>query len=52
MRELRGGAVADICHDLVATPSEYGDEELLADLVEARVRAIGARYERIGNALV
>jgi succinyl-diaminopimelate desuccinylase len=47
-----GGDVAEICLDLVATPSVYGDEGALADLVEARVRDLGLAVERIGNAVV
>lgn len=46
------GDVASICLDLVATPSEYGEEEALADAVEMRVRELGLEVERIGNAVV
>ena len=46
------GSVADVCLDLVATPSEYGDEEALADLVEARCRALGVRHERLRHSVV
>ncbi len=46
------GSVAAICHELVATPSEYGQEEALAELVEQRVRALGLTAERIGNSIV
>lgn len=50
--ELPGGDVADICQALLEVPSEYGDEERLADLVEWRVAALARRSERIGNAIV
>ena len=46
------GSVADVCHDLVATRSEYGDEERLADLVEARCAALGVVHERIRHCVV
>ena len=46
------GTVAEVCHALVATPSEYGDEELLAGRVEARIAELGLPYERLGNSLV
>lgn len=46
------GDVASICLDLVTTPSEYGEEGPLADLVEARVRGLGLEVERIGNAVI
>lgn len=52
MLPLAAGDVAEICHDLVATPSEYGEEAMLADRVEERVRALGVRHERIGDAIV
>ncbi|MGI9117441.1 MAG: succinyl-diaminopimelate desuccinylase [Gaiellales bacterium] len=51
-RPFLSGAVDDICFDLVATRSEYGDERHLADLVEQRVRELGLEHERIGNAIV
>ena len=35
------GSVAEVCEALVATPSEYGDEELIAGLVEERCRELG-----------
>ena len=46
------GTVADVCHDLVATRSEYGDEERLADLVEARCAALGVAHERIRHCVI
>lgn len=46
------GDVAEICLDLVATASPYGEEAALADLVEARIAALDLPVERIGNALV
>ena len=46
------GAVDDICLDLVSTPSEYGEERALADLVERRVVTLGLEHERIGDAVV
>jgi succinyl-diaminopimelate desuccinylase len=46
------GTVADVCHDLVASRSEYGDEERLADLVEARCAALGVRHERIRHCVI
>jgi succinyl-diaminopimelate desuccinylase len=46
------GSVADVCHDLVATRSEYGDEEGLADLVEGRCRALGVPYERLRHCVI
>ena len=51
-RPFLSGDVDDICFDLVATRSEYGDEERLADLVEQRLGELGLERERIGNALV
>jgi acetylornithine deacetylase/succinyl-diaminopimelate desuccinylase-like protein len=51
-RAFLSGTVADICFDLVATRSEYGDERELADLVERRVVELGLDHERIGNAIV
>lgn len=51
-RAFLSGTVADICFDLVATRSEYGDERELADLVERRVVDLGLDHERIGNAIV
>ena len=39
-RPFLSGAVDDICFDLVATRSEYGEEGHLADLVEARIREL------------
>lgn len=51
-RPFLGGSVADICHDLVATPSEYGDEGVLADLIERRVAELGVEHERIGDSIV
>ena len=44
------GPVAAVCEALVATPSEYGDEELIAGLVEERCRELGVVHERRGNA--
>lgn len=52
MTGLLAGSVADVCFDLVATPSVYGDEARLAGLVEERARSLGVRFERIGNAVV
>jgi succinyl-diaminopimelate desuccinylase len=46
------GSVAAVCEALVATPSEYGDEELIAGLVEERCRELGVVHERRGNAIV
>ncbi len=46
------GPVAAVCEALVATPSEYGDEELIAGLVEERCRELGVVHERRGNAVV
>jgi succinyl-diaminopimelate desuccinylase len=46
------GSVAAVCAALVATPSEYGDEELIAGLVEERCRELGVIHERRGNAIV
>ena len=46
------GSVAEVCEALVATPSEYGDEELIAGLVEERCRELGVVHERRGNAIV
>ncbi len=46
------GPVAAVCEALVATPSEYGDEELIAGLVEERCRELGVVHERRGNAIV
>jgi succinyl-diaminopimelate desuccinylase len=46
------GDVASICLDLVATPSEYGEEKVLADAVESRLRELGLDVERIGNAVI
>lgn len=46
------GDVAEICLELVATPSPYGQEAALADLVEARIGSLGLPVERIGNAVV
>ena len=51
-RPFLSGAVDDICHDLVATPSEYGTEGRLADLVEHRVAGLGVEHERIGDSIV
>lgn len=51
-RPFLGGDVADICHDLVATPSEYGHEGALADLIERRVAELGVAHERIGDSIV
>jgi succinyl-diaminopimelate desuccinylase len=46
-------ALARIALELVAVPSVTGDEKPLADLVEARCRALpGVAVERLGNALV
>jgi succinyl-diaminopimelate desuccinylase len=44
--------VARTCLELVATPSEYGDETLIADLVQGRIASIGVRHQRLGNAIV
>jgi succinyl-diaminopimelate desuccinylase len=46
------GPVTDVCVALLSTPSEYGDEELLAGMVEAHCRHLGIRHERLGNAVV
>ncbi len=46
------GSVAAICEALVATPSEYGDEERIAGLVEERLIELRVPHERLGNALV
>jgi len=51
-RPFLGGDVADICHDLVATPSPYGEERALVDRLERRIGELGAVHERIGDALV
>ena len=51
-RPFLSGSVADVCFDLVATASEYGDEQVLADAVENRVRSHGIVPERIGNSIV
>jgi succinyl-diaminopimelate desuccinylase len=51
-RPFLSGTVADICFDLVATRSEYGEERELADRVERRVAALGVEHERIGNSIV
>lgn len=51
-RAFLSGTVADICFDLVATRSEYGQELELADLVERRVNELGVEHERIGNSIV
>jgi len=51
-RPFLSGSVADVCFDLVATASEYGDEQALADAVENRVRSHGIVPERIGNSIV
>lgn len=51
-RPFLGGDVADICHDLVATPSPYGGERELVDLLERRIADLGATHERIGDSLV
>ena len=46
-------ALARIAFELVAVPSVTGEEAVLADLVEARCRALpGVAVERLGNALV
>ncbi|MGA0121492.1 MAG: succinyl-diaminopimelate desuccinylase [Gaiellales bacterium] len=47
-----GGNVADICHDLVATASVYGDERTLADMIERRIAELGVEHERIGDSIV
>jgi succinyl-diaminopimelate desuccinylase len=45
--------MAELTLELVAIPSVTGEEAELADLVEARCRALaGARVERLGNAVV
>src|SRR3954447_2672408 len=46
------GPVAAVCEALVATPSEYGEEELIAGLVEQRCIELGVVHERQGNAVV
>ncbi len=46
------GPIAAVCEALVATPSEYGDEELIAGLVEERCCELGVVHERRGNAIV
>jgi succinyl-diaminopimelate desuccinylase len=46
------GSIADVCHDLVATPSVYGDEGRLADLVEARCRELGVEHERLRHCVI
>lgn len=51
-RPFLSGTVADICFDLVATRSEYGEEGELANLVERRLQELGVMHERIGNSLV
>lgn len=51
-RPFLSGTVADICFDLVATRSEYGEEQELADLLERRVAELGVEHERIGNSIV
>jgi succinyl-diaminopimelate desuccinylase len=46
-------ALAALTLELVATPSVTGEEAALADLVEARCRALdGVAVERLGNAVV
>jgi succinyl-diaminopimelate desuccinylase len=46
-------ALAALTLELVAVPSVTGEEEALADLVEARCRTFpGAEVERLGNAVV
>jgi succinyl-diaminopimelate desuccinylase len=46
-------ALARLALELVAVPSVTGEETALADLVEARCRALpGVAVERLGNALV
>jgi succinyl-diaminopimelate desuccinylase len=46
-------ALARLAFELVAVPSVTGQEAALADLVEARCRALsGVAVERLGNALV
>jgi succinyl-diaminopimelate desuccinylase len=46
-------ALARLAYELVAVPSVTGEEAALADLVEARCRALpGVAVERLGNALV
>ena len=51
-RPFLSGTVADICFDLVATRSEYGEERELADPVARRVEELGVEHERIGNSIV
>lgn len=51
-RPFLGGPVADICLDLVATPSVYGEEGALADLIERRVAELDVEHERIGDSIV
>ena len=46
-------ALARLAYELVAVPSATGQEAALADLVEARCRALpGIAVERLGNAVV
>jgi succinyl-diaminopimelate desuccinylase len=46
-------ALARLAFELVSVPSATGEEAALADLVEARCRALpGVAVERLGNALV
>ena len=51
-RPFLSGSIADVCFDLVATTSEYGHEQVLANAVENRLRALGNVPERIGNSVV
>lgn len=51
-RPFLGGPVTDICHDLLLTPSPYGDEGALADLIERRVAELAVEHERIGDSVV
>ncbi len=46
------GSVAEICLQLVATPTPTGLEEPLTDAVLRRCSALAVTHERIGNAVV
>ena len=53
MSALDPERLAELTLELVAVPSVTGDEAALAELVEARCRALpNAEVERLGNALV
>lgn len=45
-------SLAETCLELVATPSETGQEAAIADLVAARCTALGATFERVGHNVV